>query len=48
MLQSDKASQANAIQGCVQPSSTHIPQDVSYTSDEGALIHKIPWKTGHL
>ena len=38
--------QANAIQGWVQPSSTQIPQDVSYIYDWGGLIHKMPWKTG--
>ena len=45
MLQSDKSSQANAIQRWVQPSSTQIPQDISYIYDGGAQIHKIPWKT---
>ena len=37
MLQSDKPSQAKAIQGWVQPSSTQIPQDVSYIYDGGNL-----------
>ena len=46
MLQSDKPSEPNALQGWVQPSSAHIPQDVSYIYDGDALIHKIPWKTG--
>ena len=46
MLQSDKPSQANTIQGWVHPSSTQFPQDVSYIYDGGALILKIPWKTG--
>ena len=45
MLQSDKPSQAKAIQGWVHPSSTQFPQDVSYIFDGGALIIKIPWKT---
>ena len=38
--------QPNAMQGWVPPSSTQIPQDVSYIYDGDALIHKIPWKTG--
>ena len=45
MLQSDKPSQANAIQGWVQPSSIQIPQDISYIYDGGAQIHEIPLKT---
>ena len=39
MLQSDKPSQANTIQGWVHPSSTQFPQDVSYIYDGGAHIH---------
>ena len=46
MLQFDKPSQTNAIQGWVPSSSTQIPQDVSYIYDRDALIHKSPWKTG--
>ena len=37
--------QPNAIQGWVPPSSTQIPQDVSYIYDGDSLIHKIPRKT---
>ena len=47
MLQSDKPSQANAIQEWIHPSSIQIPQYVSYIYVGGALINKkIPWKTG--
>ena len=47
MLQSDKPSQANAIQGWIHPSSIQIPQYVSNIYVGGALIpNKNPWKTG--
>ena len=46
MLQSNKASLADAIWVSVQPCSAQVPQDVSYVLDGGALIHKIPWPAG--
>ena len=49
VLQSDIPSEDNAIQGCVHPSSTQIPQDVSYINDGGDLIQKnIHGKLGRL
>ena len=46
-LQSDKPSQANAIQRWMHPSSIQIPQYVSNNYVGGALIpNKNPWKTG--
>ena len=47
MLQSNKPSQANAIQGWLHTSSIQIPQYVSNIYVGGALIpNKNPWKTG--
>ena len=46
MLQSDKPSQENAVQGWIHPSSIQIPQFVSYIYVGGALIQNNPWKTG--
>ena len=43
-----QTSQANAIQGWVQPSSTQIPQEISYIYDGGAQVLKIPWKLNRL
>ena len=48
MLQSDKPSQANAIQGWIHPSSIQIPQYVSYIYVGGALIKKIHGNLGRL
>jgi len=46
LLEADKAALATALWNLLSNAGQDLPSEVKYVLDGGALLHKLPWKTG--